>query len=116
MGYALEGVPWHELPPGEQLYWIIDAAKQRDNCMTYEERYAAETAKYEIRAEKAKVQPNHKKTADLKPGDECQFKKETDIVRNVSVDDDGIWVDWETGDCGYVSESTMFNVIAEWNW
>lgn len=55
-----------------------------------------------------------KKANELRAGDECQFADGTDIVSEVYIDPEGIWVHWDSGDMGYVSGE--FNVIHSWGW
>lgn len=51
MGYAFEGVPWHELPDSERLgIWNMNA-RIRDNGLTDAEWWAKYNATQEIEKE-----------------------------------------------------------------
>lgn len=48
---------------------------------------------------------------NLEHGDKVEFADGHDYVMSVHDDDDGIWIEWEYGQGGYVhNENTLFKV------
>jgi hypothetical protein len=51
------------------------------------------------------------KAKSLEPGDIVQLNDVTDEVNARYNDIDGCWIDWESGDCGYVNLNGKYWVI-----
>ena len=51
------------------------------------------------------------KAKKLQPGDIVQLQNTTDEINAVYNDIDGCWIDWESGDCGYVNPNGKYWVI-----
>lgn len=47
----------------------------------------------------------------LQPGDEVKRGDQIDMVWNCYNDPEGTWIDWESGDCGYVDPNAKYWVI-----
>jgi hypothetical protein len=51
------------------------------------------------------------KAKNLQPGDETKRGDRIDTVWNRHNDLEGTWIDWESGDCGYVGPEVKYWVI-----
>lgn len=49
MGYAFDGVPWHELPDSERLSICVMNAIIRDHSLNHDEQWAKHLALSEMR-------------------------------------------------------------------
>lgn len=51
------------------------------------------------------------KAKNLRPGDLVKLGSSTDEVNAIYNDIDGCWIDWESGDCGYVPPNQEYWVL-----